>query len=103
MVIIPIETLMEMPADVIAEAVSKGAGKLRISVGERNFAVEKCDLCMIGPDTPEELYGLQRGRKMKAPRRGMSLELLEVMNPKNTGQPHRMTVELLRGTAYGQE
>lgn len=92
--IVPIETLMEMPAEFICEMISRSNGNLKISVGNRFFAVSNFNREMTTPYTQKGLYGSESMR-ISANRNSGEVELYELREPEDNRQMHRITIELL--------
>lgn len=94
-VIVPIETLIEMPADLLREMIERGKEKLQISVGKRIFAVSDY---IIEMDKLNDLivpFGLAGTGKINARRGYMEVMLYELRQSEEHEQMHEMTIKLL--------
>lgn len=94
-VIMPIETLIQMPADMILEMIERGKEKLQISVGQRIFAVSDYTIEMPRLNDPISLYGLAGTGKIKARKGYMEVMLYELRQSEEHEQMHEMTIKLL--------
>lgn len=93
--VVPLETLMEMPADYIREMIQTTKGMLKISIGQRLFVVSDYNIEMIRFNNPTGLYGAAGNGKINARRANMEVTLYEETNRRDFRQPHKITIELL--------